>query len=58
MHADARQPLVFRKQAIVRRVVEVEDVAKMPVIIGDPDEHAVADVAVLRRNQPVRVASS
>ncbi len=52
---DARQAVILGQQAIVRRVIEIEDVFQVRVVISDAREHAVIVVAVFRRDQSMRV---
>ena len=42
LDADARQPLPRRKQAVVRRRIQLENRLQMRVVVADGDEHAVA----------------
>jgi hypothetical protein len=54
--ADAGQQPALGDQAIVGRVVELEDRGEVALVVGDAHEHALAARRGARRHQPVGVA--
>ena len=45
--AQTRQSIIFGQQAVIGRVVQIEDATKVVIIIDDPDQHAFPALTVL-----------
>lgn len=47
INANTRQSIIFGQQAVIGRVVQIEDATKVVIIVGDPDQHAFPALTVL-----------
>ena len=56
--ADARQKLVLGQQAVVGRVVEIEDVFQVSIVVCDPSKHAFVALAVFRGDQAMGIVTA